>query len=123
VGVRHGHRGAFSRGACRTGRQFRAITRARRSVLAWLDRTAVRILNGEPAQHPDELRAEMQAVTPATARDAMAHAVRSAIYVGPGDVPSPPAIPAYVAPNPPPVQGGPHPHVQSRLWRHPPVLL
>src|SRR5207248_3443030 len=55
------------------------------AVLAWLDRTAVRILNGEPAQHPDELRAEMQAVTPATARDAMAQAVRSAIYVGPGD--------------------------------------
>ena len=93
------------------------------AVLAWLDRTAVRILNGEPAQHPDELRAEMQAVTPATARDAMAQAVRSAIYVGPGDVPSPPAIPAYVAPNPPPVQGEPHPHVQSRLWRHPRVLL
>src|SRR5207244_217191 len=82
----------------------------------------VRILTGETAQHPDDLRAEMQAVTPATARDAMAQAVRSAIYVGPGDVPPPPAIPAYVAPNPPPVQGEPHPHVQSSLWRHPPVL-
>ena len=92
------------------------------AILAWLDRTAVRILNGEPAQHPGELRAEMQAVTPTAARDAMAEAVRTAIYVGPEDVPAPAGIPAYVAPTSLPVQGQPHPHVKSKLWKHPPVL-
>lgn len=92
------------------------------ALLAWLDRTAVRILNGEPAQHPDELRTEMLAVTQAKVRDVMAQAVRTAIYVGPTVVPAPPGISAYVAPTAPPVQGEPHPHVQSRLWKHPPSL-
>ncbi|HEV2216865.1 MAG TPA: hypothetical protein VGV88_04735 [Candidatus Dormibacteraeota bacterium] len=92
------------------------------AVLAWLDRTAVRILNGEPTQHPDELRAEMEAVTPTMARDAMAQAVRSAIYIGPEDVPAPPAIHAYTVPTPPPVQGETHPHVRSELWKHAPFL-
>ena len=92
------------------------------AVLAWLDRTAVRILSGEPPLNPDDLRAEMAAVTPAIARDAMAQAVRTAIYIGPDDAPAPPAIHAFIVPEPPPVQGEAHPHVRSELWKHPPVL-
>jgi zinc protease len=93
------------------------------AALAWLDRTAVRMLNNEPAQSPAELLADMQTVTPAAARNAMAQALKTAIYLGPEDVPTPPGINSYVPPLVQAVQGQGIRHVQGRLWRHPPSLI
>lgn len=90
--------------------------------LAWLDRTAVRILNGEPMQRSSELAADMQSVKPSAARDAMAAALRTAIYLGPQDVPAPAGIHAYVTPSVEPVRGQVLPHVNDNLWKHPPEL-
>ena len=90
--------------------------------VGWLDRTAVRLLNGEPVQRPSDLVADMQTVTPAAARDAMAAALRSAIYLGPDDVPAPGGIHAYVKPAVDPVRGQVLPHVQAKQWRNAPYL-
>jgi len=90
--------------------------------VGWLDRTAVRLLNGEPVQRPTDLVADMQTVTPAAARDAMAAALRSAIYLGPEDVPAPGGIHAYVKPAVDPVRGQVLPHVQAKQWRNAPYL-
>lgn len=90
--------------------------------IAWLDRTAVRMLNGEPAQRATELIAEMQSVTTASARDAMAAALRTAIYLGPTDVPAPGGIHLYAKPAVPPVQGPVLPHVHAKLWKRPPHI-
>jgi len=93
------------------------------AALAWLDRTAVRLLNGEPAQGPADLLADMQTVTPTAARDAMSQAVKTAIYLGPEDVPAPPGIDRYVPTLVQAVRGQGLPHVHARLWRHPPKLV
>jgi len=93
------------------------------AALAWLDRTAVRMLNGEPLQRPADLLADMQTVTPAGARDAMAQALKTAIYLGPEDVPTPPGINKYVPTSVEAVQGQALPHVHGKLWRHPPTLI
>jgi hypothetical protein len=93
------------------------------AALAWLDRTAVRTLNGEPQQRPADLLADMQTVTPAAARDAMAQALKTAIYLGPEDVPTPPGINSYVPTVVQAVQGQALRHVHGRLWRHPPTLI
>jgi len=93
------------------------------AALAWLDRTAVRILNAEPIQRPADLLADMQTVTPAAARDAMAPALKTAIYLGPEDVATPPGINTYVPTFALEVQGQGLRHVQGRLWRHPPTLI
>ena len=93
------------------------------AAMGWLDRTAVRMLNGEPAQRPADLQADMQTVTPTAARDAMAQAVKTAIYLGPGDVPTPAGINSYVPTFVEAVRGQGLPHVHARLWRHPPMLV
>ncbi len=93
------------------------------AALAWLDRAAVRMLNGEPGQRPDELLADMQSVTPAAARDSMAQAVKTAIYLGPEDVPTPPGINSYVPTFIEAVHGEGFKHVHGRVWRHPPTLI
>jgi zinc protease len=93
------------------------------AALAWLDRTAVRMLNGEPVQRPADLLADMQTVTPTTARDAMAQALKTAIYLGPDDVSTPPGINTYVPTFVNEVQGQSLRHVHARLWRHPPTLI
>lgn len=90
--------------------------------LAWLDRSAVRLLNGEPLERPAELVADMQTVTPVAARDAMTAALKTAIYLGPNDVPAPAGIHSYARPTVPPVEGQVLPHVHARLWRNPPHL-
>ena len=92
------------------------------AALAWLDSSAVRLLNGEPMQRPFDLLAEMQTVTPAAARDAIAAGLHSAIYLGPADVPAPPAIRSYAPPEVPPIQDNVLPHVQAKLWKHPPYV-
>ena len=93
------------------------------AALAWLDRTAVRMLNGEPAQRPADLLSDMQTVTPASARDAMAQALKTAIYLGPEDVNTPPGINSYVPTLVQAVQGQGIRHVHGRVWRHPPTLI
>jgi predicted Zn-dependent peptidase len=93
------------------------------AAFGWLDRTAVRMLNGEPVQRPADLLADMQTVTPAAARDAMAQALKTAIYLGPEDVKTPPGINTYVPTFVEAVQGQALQHAQGRLWRHPPTLI
>jgi zinc protease len=93
------------------------------AAMVWLDRTAVRMLNGEPAQGPADLLADMQTVTPTAARDAMSQAVKTAIYLGPEDVATPAGINRYVPTVVQPVRGQGLQHVHGRLWRHPPTLI
>ncbi|HET7466857.1 MAG TPA: hypothetical protein VFL29_09325 [Candidatus Dormibacteraeota bacterium] len=90
--------------------------------LHWLDRTAVRLLNGEPVQRPSELVEDMRSVTPSAARDAMASALRTAIYLGPSDVPAPAGIHAYVIPSVDRVRGQVLQHVGGQRLKHPPEL-
>jgi zinc protease len=93
------------------------------AAMGWLDRTAVRMLNGEPVQRPADLLADMQTVAPAAARDAMAQALKTAIYLGPEDVATPSGINTYAPTFVQEVQGQGLRHVHGKLWRHPPTLI
>jgi hypothetical protein len=103
--------------------QFRKSVERDDAALAWLDRTAVRMLSGERPQHPAELLQEFEKVTSLGARIALAAAARTALWLGPAGVPTPAGFVAYGPPLTPRLQGHGLTHVQSSLWKLPPVLV
>jgi len=103
--------------------QFRKMVERDDAALAWLDRTAVRILSGERPQPPAEVLQELETVTAIGSRRALAAAARTALWLAPIDVPTPAGISVYGPPITPRLVGlGLH-HVRNAAWQVPPGLV
>lgn len=103
--------------------QFRKSIERDDAAMAWLDRTAVRILSGERHQHPAEVVQEFEKVTPIAARGALAAAARTGLWLAPTDVPTPAGFTGYAPPLTARLQGHGLHHVRNSAWTLPPGLV
>jgi zinc protease len=103
--------------------QFRKMVERDDAAMAWLDRTAVRILTGERPEHPAEVIKEFEKATPVAARLALAAAARTGLWLAPGGVPTPAGFIDYGPPLRPRLAGHGLHHVRNSVWLVPPGLV
>jgi hypothetical protein len=93
------------------------------AVFGWLDRHAMRELEGDSHETPEQLMLKFEAITPTGVGAALQAAQASALHVVPSKTSAPsPVLQEYIGPRGPRLPGRAVHHVRRKLWRPPPVM-